>query len=253
MEGFIKGIKAYYGAFQLISQLKLWKFFAIPVIISIGIGLTVVTVLYFFSESLSIYLSSLWPWETGSESVSVVSGVIAVSLILILGLISFKYIVLAVAAPFMGPISKRIEDHFTGGNSVEITSSSFQLFTRGVRISIRNLFRELILTIPILLFGLIPLIGIFSTVLLFLMQAYFAGFGNMDYTLERHFNYKDSVRFVKRNRGSATGNGVVFMLFLLIPFIGVILVLPLSVTAAATETIQLIYKEKDSTLISQNM
>ena len=70
------------------------------------------------------------------------------------------------------------------------------------------------------------------------MQAYFAGFGNMDYTLERHYNFKDSVSFVKRNRGLATGNGIVFMLFLLVPIIGVILVLPFSVTAATTETIK---------------
>ena len=104
--------------------------------------------------------------------------------------------------------------------------------------------RELILTIPILLIGLIPVIGLFSTVLLFLMQAYFAGFGNMDYTLERHFSYKESVLFVKRNRGIATGNGIVFMLFLLIPFIGVILVLPFSVTAATLETIKLIEEKK---------
>ena len=86
--------------------------------------------------------------------------------------------------------------------------------------------------------GLIPAIGIFSTVLLFLMQAYFAGFGNMDYTLERHFNYKDSVKFVRKNRGMATGNGIVFMLFLFIPVVGAILVLPFSVTAATIETIK---------------
>ena len=113
-----------------------------------------------------------------------------------------------------------------------------ELLIRGLRIAIRNLFRELLLSIPILLLGLIPIIGIFSTVLLFLMQAYFAGFGNMDYTLERHFNYKESVAFVKRNRGVAIGNGIIFMLFLLIPVIGVILVLPFSVTAASSETIQ---------------
>ena len=40
--------------------------------------------------------------------------------------------------------------------------------------------------------------------------------------------------------GIAIGNGIVFMLFLLIPVIGVILVLPLSVTAASRETIKLL-------------
>ena len=66
----------------------------------------------------------------------------------------------------------------------------------------------------------------------------------MDYTLERHFKYKESINFVKKNKGIAIGNGIVFMLFLLIPIIGVILVLPLSVTAATTETIKKIQLKK---------
>ena len=97
---------------------------------------------------------------------------------------------------------------------------------------------ELLLTIPILLLGFIPIIGLFSTVLLFLVQAYYAGFGNMDYTLERHFKYNESLQFVRNHRGLAIGNGIVFMLFLLIPIIGVILVLPLSVTAASIKTVE---------------
>jgi CysZ protein len=62
----------------------------------------------------------------------------------------------------------------------------------------------------------------------------------MDYTLERHYKYKESVQFVHRNRGLAIGNGIVFILFLLIPVIGVILVLPLSVTAASTKTVEVL-------------
>ena len=68
----------------------------------------------------------------------------------------------------------------------------------------------------------------------------------MDYTLERHFNYSDSVKFVKQNRGLATGNGIVFMLFLLLPVIGVIFVLPLSVTAATEITVKRIQQENNS-------
>ena len=246
MEGIVKGIEAYFKAFYTISRLKLWKYFAVPMLISLLLAIIIGGSAYMFSDNLGNYFSSFWTWEFGKETFEIVSSVFGGFIILTIGFIIFKNLVLALSAPFMGPISKKIEDHFTNGNSVEITSNSFQLLIRGIRIGLRNLFRELILTIPILLFGLIPLIGIFSTVLLFLMQAYFAGFGNMDYTLERHFNYRDSVNFVKRNRGIATGNGVVFMLFLLIPFIGVILVLPLSVTAAATETIQLIQQEKNN-------
>ena len=66
----------------------------------------------------------------------------------------------------------------------------------------------------------------------------------MDYTLERHFKYNESISFVRRYRGIAIGNGIVFMLLLLIPIFGIILVLPLSVTAASLKTVQVINAEK---------
>jgi CysZ protein len=62
----------------------------------------------------------------------------------------------------------------------------------------------------------------------------------MDYTLERHFKYDESTKFVRSHSGIAIGNGIVFMAMLFIPIIGIILVLPLSVTASTTETVRLI-------------
>ena len=106
---------------------------------------------------------------------------------------------------------------------------------------------ELLLTIPILLIGFIPIIGFISTPLLFLVQSYYAGFGNMDYTLERHLSYRQSVQFVKNHKGIALGNGMVFMVILLIPILGIILVLPLSVTAASSETINVVLDSKSRT------
>ena len=62
--------------------------------------------------------------------------------IVIIGFISFKHIIMALSAPFMGPISKIIEDDFNGVVSQNSTSTSKGLLLRGIRISLRNLLRE---------------------------------------------------------------------------------------------------------------
>ena len=117
------------------------------------------------------------------------------------------------------------------------------------RKNIRNLGKEIVLTIPILLLKLFPFVNIFSTVFLILLQAYYAGFGNMDYTLERHLNYKNSINFIQKNKGYSIGNGIIFMACLFIPVIGIIIVLPLSVTAASLKTIELLNKENEKAIL----
>ena len=232
-----KGCAAYFEAYEIISRLKLWKFFAIPMLISLVVFLLIVFVSYAFSDAIGSYIASFWTWDFGKETFNTISRVFSGLLIVLIGFITFKHIVMALSAPFMGPISKKIEDDFRGVVSQVKTTSSSGLLRRGIKISSRNLLRELLLSIPILLLGFIPVIGFFSAILLFLMQAYFAGFG------ERYFSYQKSILFVKKNRGVAIGNGLVFMLFLLIPFIGVILVLPFSVTAATIATVKLMKED----------
>ncbi|CAM1333574.1 EI24 domain-containing protein [Tenacibaculum aestuariivivum] len=238
IQNIFKAIKAYFGAFQLISKLKLWNYFIIPILISVLTAITIGSLSYFLSDNIGHYISTLWKWELGKKTFEIVSTFLSGLLIIVIGLVLYKHIVMALSAPFMSPVSEKIEEHFKGKIHDHRKTSFQEQLVRGIRINVRNLLRELFFTIPILLLSFIPFIGIFSTVLLFFMQAYYAGFGNMDYTLERHFKYKDSIIFVKNNKGLAIGNGIVFMLFLLIPFIGVLLVLPLSVTAATTETIK---------------
>lgn len=235
------GIKAYAGTFQLISKLKLWKYFGVPMLISILVATSIILSAYALADNFGFYISKLWVWEWGKDTFFLISEILSGVLILVLGFILYKHIVMALSAPFMSPVSEKIEAHLLGyqRNQHRDTSFSQQLW-RGIRINVRNLLLELLLTIPIILIGFIPIVGIASTILLFLVQAYYAGFGNMDYTLERHFKYDESIKFVKQHRGLAIGNGIVFMLFLLIPIVGIILVLPLSVTAASTETVKLL-------------
>jgi len=238
------GIRAYSNAFSLISQLKLWRYFIVPIAISLITATAVGFLAYGLSDNIGAFISKIWIWEFGKETFASISNFIGATIIVVLGLVLYKHIVMALSAPFMSPVSEKIEAHLIGEiHQHRPTSFSEQLW-RGIRINIRNLGMELLLTIPIILIGFIPVIGIVSTFLLFLVQAYYAGFGNMDYTLERHFKYKESLQFVRKNRGIAIGNGIVFILFLLVPVIGIILVLPLSVTAASTKTIALLKEEK---------
>jgi CysZ protein len=249
IKNIFKGIKAYSGTFKLISKLGLWKYFGIPIAISIVTATLILVSAYGLSDNIGAYISSFWTWDWGKDTFGFISEILSGLIIIVIGFMVYKHIVMALSAPFMSPVSEKIEAYLTGVENHLHRNTSFkdQLW-RGIRINVRNLAMELLLTIPILILSFIPIINIFTTFILFLVQSFYAGFGNMDYTLERHFKYSESIDFVKQNKGVAIGNGIVFMLFLLIPVVGIILVLPLSVTAATTETVKLLADKKKISL-----
>ena len=246
IKNIFSGISAYADAFGLLFKLKLWKYFIIPIVISLFTAIFIGFIAYTFSDSIGQILAKIWIWDWGRETVSMLSSFVGGVFVLGMGLLLYKYIVLALSAPFMSIVSEKIELHLNGGIYPTYRKTTFQSqLWRGIRINVRNLGRELLITLPIVLLKFIPVVNLFSSVLLFFVQAYYAGFGNMDYTLERHLDYKESLRFVQKNKGSSIGNGIVFMGFLFIPILGIIIVLPLSVTAASLETIALINKENE--------
>jgi CysZ protein len=245
IKGILNGLQTYRTSFGLISKLGLWKYFAIPMTISFITAAAIGLSAWGFSDNLGHWIAQIWPWEWGAQGFDTIAQILSALLIIAIGLILYKHIIMALSAPFMSPVSEKIEAYLKGEHHAHRNTSNAEQLVRGVRINVRNLGLELLITIPILLLNLIPIIGsIAATVLLFLTQSYYAGFGNMDYTLERHFKYRESIDFVKSNKGQAIGNGMVFMLFLLIPIVGIILVLPVSVTAATVQTVTLLDKKK---------
>lgn len=244
IKNILQGIKAYTGVFALISKLKLWKYFLVPIIISVVTASFIFLSAYGLSDNLGNFISKIWIWDWGKAYFTSFSTLIAAIIIVVIGFILYKHIVMALSAPFMSPVSEKIEAHLTTkeNHTHRITSFKAQLW-RGIKINIRNLFRELLFSIPLLLLKFIPGVNIISAIVLLLIQSYYTGFGNIDYTLERHYKYKESIAFVRKNKGVAIGNGIVFMLFLFIPIIGIILVLPMSVTAASIKTVELLERE----------
>ena len=193
------------------------------------------------------FISKIWIWDWGKETFTSISTFIGGLVILVIGLILFKHIIMALSAPFMSPVSEKIEAHLTGNAPHSHRDTTFlEQLMRGIRINGRNLLWNSI-NYSILTFKIHTCSQYFLSHTTIFVQAYYAGFGNMDYTLERHYKYKESVQFVRKNRGLAIGNGIVFILFLLIPIIGVILVLPLSVTAATVKTVHALELKNNTT------
>ena len=233
VKDFFAGITSYFTAFKTISELRLWKFFLVPIIISFlvagGLGMAIWTL----SGSLVAWLLPWIPWAA-------VTGWVFNIMLGLVGLVLFKHLVIAAVSPFMTPLAQKIEEHMTG-NYTRYTGFSakkaIQDFFRGITIALRNIIKELFYIIPLFLLGLIPMFSIPCAILIFLIQAYFAGFGNMDYTLEGHYSVSESNRFVKRNRWLAIGNGTVFLL-LLGTVVGFVFAPPLATVAAATESVK---------------
>ena len=69
----IKGIKEYGKALILISKLKLWKYFIVPICISFFVGITIMVFAYAFSDNLSTYVSGLWKWDFARQTFNYVS------------------------------------------------------------------------------------------------------------------------------------------------------------------------------------
>ena len=232
-----EGISAYFKAIKLIKELKLAKYFLIPAGLGLLLGLLFIGTAYSLSDNIGAFIAKYWKFDFGKGVIQYISSFIGGISVLLIGIMLYKHILMALSAPFMTPLSEKVEKHLTG-NVRKDTFKPIHQLVRSIKLNTKNLILELIITIPLMLLSFIPIIGIFFMVLTFYYQAYFAGIGNMDYTLERHLNYKESAVFYKKYKGVAVGNGLVFTGLLFIPFVGVMLSLPIATVAATIETVK---------------
>lgn len=176
----------------------------------------------------------------------VVSFVLWISLLYIYYKIN-KYLVLIVMSPIMALIAERTDEVMTGQSFPFSWTQLMKDVWRGILIAIRNGFLEIVLTILISLANLLitfifpPLTIIttpVSTILIFIIGAYFYGFATMDYTNERYrLNVRESVGVIRKHKGLAIANGAIFSLWLFIPVIGTFLgtvFAPVTCTVGAT-------------------
>ncbi len=251
------GFSSYGKALELLFTKKLWWFLLFPVLLNIiflvggwlGIGSV--------SDYVEKWLQNLMKIEDDSffgaaylASISTyISGIAGGIVWVLLKFIFFfvfaylgGYIVIICLSPVFAFLSERADEMLTGNEYPFNGDQMMRDVVRGILIALRNLFIEFGYMIAIFILGLfIPFIGgIIGSIFLFFIASYFYGFAFIDYTNERRrLTVKQSVQFIRANKGMAIANGMVFSFFLLIPWCGVTLsgfVAILSVIAATVAT-----------------
>ena len=238
--GILKGISDYFKALSWIFNRRVFFFALVPGLMALLLSAGLFLLIRNFADDFGAWMWSWYTWEWGrgfiDQASTWISGIIMVALSILL----FKYVILIVSSPFMSPLSERLESLLTG-DDVEIPVSARMMIeglVRGIRITFRNLFRELALTLLLLLLSLFPFFAPFTGALLLAVQAYYAGFGNMDFTMERYFTIPEAVEFVRSNKFYAIGNGIVFIFLLFIPVLGALLAVPLGAAAATIGVVE---------------
>jgi len=246
------GLEGYGLARKFIFTHKLQYLFLVPLVLSIILLISGFNLTGMLNDLLWERLQAWWDPESwdfwGAEFLS---GFIAVLIWLVFRILFFfiyafvgGYLILVLMAPLLAYVSERTESILLGTDYPFSWGQFLKDIWRGVVLAFRNFFVEIIATIILFFLSFVPLLGLLTAPLLFLITAYFYGFSFMDYTAERRkMRINESVDFVKKNRGIAIANGGVFALFLLIPIIGVTIATFISILSTVAASISILRKE----------
>ncbi|RLC09923.1 MAG: hypothetical protein DRI57_21210 [Deltaproteobacteria bacterium] len=219
-----RGIGAYGKANRLISRHKLWPYVTIPGIMSLCYMFLLISMGIIYFDEFSAYINEEWiPNIIRGTAMLTITSILIWVLMLLIGYMTYKHIVLILFSPILSYVSEITEEIVYRRPSPPFSFRNFvkDIF-RGLVINVRNLILTVILTFMAWLLIFMPVVGaIISTILIFLIQFFYAGFGLMDYTLERkRYSVRESVQFARCNRARVIGVGIGFMLLMMIPVIG---------------------------------
>lgn len=259
LKGFGLGFKTYSKAIELIFANGLWWYFLFPVLLNVIIFVGGIYGIGSVSDLIENWLVDLMKFEEdsffGAEYLQSVSGYlsgIAGGIVWVFLKFSFffifatfgGYIIIILMSPVFALLSEKTEEILTGNKYPFNGDQLMRDVARGVVIALRNMFIELGYIILFFILGFIPIIGQFAAIILFFISAYFYGFAFIDYTNERRrLTIKQSVQFMRENKGLAVGNGFIFALAMFIPLCGVTVagfIAIVSVVAATIATHQLV-------------
>jgi len=228
-KSFILGIRSYAQAIRFLKTYNLTWVFIFPVIFNLifgfWAGLFIQEMLVYINQLVMEMLQNYGFDFMKTESVS---GILSFIFKLFSGLFFFTiyllisgFIILILMSPIYAYLSEKTENILTG-NSYPFDFKQFtENLMRGVLMALRNMAIEFIWLIALFFLSFIPLVGLFSALILAVVTAYFYGFSFMDYYNERQgFSINQSAAFVMNHKGLAISNGGIYALTLSIPLVG---------------------------------
>lgn len=246
------GLSYYPKALSFIFENGLWFYFFFPLVLNLLLFFLGLSTIEYVSEYLSNELH-LWIFgeevETASSWMGWVFSPLTWIIWLILKITFFflfalfgGYITIIILSPILTFLSEKTAEIITG----EKISFDIMQFTRdvvrAVLITFRNMFLQIGLTIAMMFLNIIPFIGSLAALLgNFLVSSYFYGFSFIDYSNERKkLSIKESVQFVRKNKGLSVGLGMLFSICFYIPIIGGVIASFLAIVSTVAATMSVI-------------
>jgi CysZ protein len=224
----IIAFQAYGQAHAFIKKHKLWKWILVPGILY---ALLFSFGAYYFAHNANHFFgwvnhhfieNSLQKLKDSFLGFIITLGTVMVWIMIMLFYFSlFKYFFLIAGSPLFAYLSEKTEAIIEGKDFPFSLSQLTKDIIRSVRIALRNSLWQTVYTISILLLSLIPVIGWAAPMIAIAVECYYYGFSMLDYSMERHKKSAfASIIYIGNHKGLAIGNGIIFYLMHLVPFIG---------------------------------
>jgi CysZ protein len=239
---FRDGVRSYKAAHRFIVKHRLWWYVILPAVLNLIIIVALFLLGWFYFARLNDWVMNVLGMNGEfSDWISwlitafqVVFRIVMFVLLFLLYYMVYRYLILIILSPMLALLSEKT-DKLLSGNDYPFVFKNFVLdVLRGIRIVIRNSIIEFCFMIVLFFFSYVPIIGYVSPVIMFFITCYYYGFSMMDYTNERHrLSVRQSVRFVRKHKGFAMANGMIFyLMFFFIPVVGFMFAPAYAVVAA---------------------
>ncbi|URR36833.1 EI24 domain-containing protein [Thermosynechococcus sp. HN-54] len=225
VQQFQAGFFAFGRGLVFIARYRLWGYLLLPAFLSLALGIVLIIAAFWAVQGVGDY------WSVGEQWQWLYQGVIDVLATLIaifLALIGYQTLIPLVVIPFLGPLLNRVEK-ITMGQPIEV----------GWRRDLLNAMvggwfavRDAILQVLFLVLSFLA--GPLQPLVMAIANSYFLGRGSFDYLLEKHStSLRERKRLTRAYTPQIYGLGLAQLLALLIPLVGLVLVPPVGVVAAA--------------------